>query len=184
MPQTTCDPAAISFRRVEMADMPLLHRWLNASHVREWYAKDPRTLEAVLEKYGPRVRGEAPTDPYLILHEGEPVGYIQTYLIRDYPEYSRALDLDEAENAAGVDLYIGEPVYLRRGLGSAALRRFVREIVFADASVTSCILGPEPENAAAIRAYEKAGFRYLKTVRVPGEPAPEYLMRATREDLG
>ena len=38
-------------------------------------------------------------------------------------------------------------------------------------------------NRAAIRAYEKAGFTYLKTVEIPDEDDPEYLMRLARADL-
>ncbi|OLE54967.1 MAG: hypothetical protein AUG51_04820 [Acidobacteria bacterium 13_1_20CM_3_53_8] len=30
-------------------------------------------------------------------------------------------------------------------------------------------------------AYEKAGFRYLKTVQVTGEDEPEYIMRVGKE---
>ena len=48
--------------------------------------------------------------------------------------------------------------------------------------VDSCIIGPAQNNHAAIRAYEKAGFKYLKTVSIPGELEPEYLMRIGRED--
>jgi hypothetical protein len=35
----------------------------------------------------------------------------------------------------------------------------------------------------AIRAYEKAGFRFLKDAVVPDEPDPEHLMRIRRADL-
>lgn len=41
----------------------------------------------------------------------------------------------------------------------------------------------EPKTAAAIKAYEKAGFRYFKKIQVPGEPEPEYLMKLTREEF-
>jgi aminoglycoside 6'-N-acetyltransferase len=47
----------------------------------------------------------------------------------------------------------------------------------------SCIIDPEPANRIAIRAYEKAGFRYVKTVKVPAEPQPAYLMRISRGDF-
>ena len=47
----------------------------------------------------------------------------------------------------------------------------------------SCIIDPEPDNKIAIRAYEKAGFRYLKTVQIPTEAHPSYLMRIERADL-
>lgn len=166
-----------------MDDLPLMHRWLHAAHVREWWSDngDAPAYEAVVEKYGPSIRGEEPTEAYLICYDGQPIGYIQTYMIRAYPEYAAAIAVDE--DAAGVDLFIGEADSLHKGLGSHILRAFLREIVFAAGGATSCVIGPSVKNSIAIRAYEKAGFRYLKTVRIDDEPEPEYLMRITSADL-
>jgi len=113
-----------------------------------------------------------------LLYREVPVGYLQTYRIADHPEYARALQIEA--DAAGVDLFIGEAEYLYRGLGPAALRKFLKEVIFADPEISCCVLGPQPENRSAIRAYEKVGFRYVKTVRVPGQEEPEYLMRVLR----
>ena len=90
----------------------------------------------------------------------------------------------EAEaDAVGVDLFIGDAGHAGQGIGSIALRKFLRMIVFADESIAECIIGPEPQNHRAIRSYEKAGLRYWKTIQGPGERAPEYLMRITRAEL-
>lgn len=181
-PEGVLDPAAVGFRQMTPDDLLLMHRWLQTPHVLEWWwGGVAPSYEDVAEKYGPRIRGQEPTDPYLILHAGQPVGYIQTYRIRDYPEYAAAVDMDE--EASGVDLFIGEADYLHKGLGSHILRRFLRHIVFAPGDVASCIIGPSAANAIAIRAYEKAGFRYLKTIPAENEPTPEYLMRISRADL-
>ncbi|HUY99366.1 MAG TPA: GNAT family N-acetyltransferase [Thermomicrobiaceae bacterium] len=176
------DPDLIGFRGLEPADFDLIHRWLNTPAVLEWW-KEPRTREEVEQEYGAYVRGEDPTRPFLILVGDRPIGYIQTYRIADEPEYARALDL--SESSAGIDLYIGEDAYRWRGLGPEILRRFLVEVVFADPEIESCVIGPEPANVSAIRSYEKAGFRYLKTVAVPDEPEGEYLLRLGRaEALG
>jgi RimJ/RimL family protein N-acetyltransferase len=45
------------------------------------------------------------------------------------------------------------------------------------------VIGPSVKNVAAIRAYEKAGFKPLREVQIDGEPDPEFLMRATAGDL-
>ena len=173
-------PRQITFRRLQRSDLPLMLRWVNAPHVRRWYATE-RTLAGLKQKYGPRIDRRDPTDPYLILLDGRPAGYLQTYRIADYPEYARQLGADET--AAGVDLFIGEVDLTHQGLGCAALRRFLAEVVFSDAVVATCVLGPDPENAAAIRCSEKAGFRFWKQVTVPGEPAPESLMRLSRSEF-
>ena len=106
---------------------------------------------------------------------------IQTYRINDHPDYGKHLDL--REDAAAIDIFIGDVDHVYKGLGAGIIRRFVKDFIFEQTDVVSCIIGPEPKNFAAIRAYEKAGFRYLKTVQVPDEPEPEYLMRLTRLEV-
>jgi RimJ/RimL family protein N-acetyltransferase len=177
------DCATIGFRRLTENDLPLMHRWLHAPHVHEWWSegKPPPAYADVVAKYSPPLHGEEPTDLYVMCMHGQPIGFIQTYMIADHPEYAAQVAVDT--DAAGVDLFIGEVAYLHRGLGSHILRAFLREIVFGAMGAGSCIIGPDERNAIAIRAYEKAGFRYLRTVHIPDEDAPEYLMRITPADL-
>jgi RimJ/RimL family protein N-acetyltransferase len=176
------DPALIGFRRMTMDDLPVLHQWLQVPQVLEWWwGGVAPTHEAMMEKYGPHILSESATQAYFILHAERPIGYIQTYRIGDYPEYAAAVGADE--EAAGVDLLIGEAAYLHKGLGSHILRQFLRAVVFAADDIDSCIIGPSEANAIAIRAYEKAGFRYFKTIPSTNEPTPEYLMRIARDDL-
>ncbi len=167
----------IAFRPLTYDDLPMMVRWLNTPHVRQWWQDDPRTLEEAIEEYTPQIEGKEPTSAYVILSGERPIGYIQTYRIADYPAYAAALDVEAG--AAGVDLFIGEADCVHRGLGAPILRAFLRDVAFAMPGVTCCIIGPAVSNATAIRAYEKAGFRYLKTVAVPDEDEPEYLMRIT-----
>ncbi len=172
----------IGFRRMVMDDLLLMHRWLQTPQVLEWWwGGVAPSYEAVAEKYGPRVRSEEPTDQYIILYGDQSIGYIQTYMIRDYPEYAALVDADDG--AAGMDLFIGETDYLHKGLGRHILRAFLREIVFGGGDATSCIIGPSEANRIAIRAYEKAAFRFFKTIPSSNEPTPEYLMRVTREEM-
>lgn len=176
------DSARIGFRRMTMDDLPLMHRWLQMAHVLEWWwGGVAPSYAAVAEEYGPSIRGEEPTDPYFILSGDRPIGYIQTYMIHDYPDYAAVVEADA--DAAGVDLFIGEADFLHRGLGSQILRVFLREIVFGLGEAASCLIDPSETNRIAIRAYEKVGFRYLKTVPSPNEPTPEYLMRLMRADI-
>ena len=101
--------------------------------------------------------------------------------IAAYPEYARIVALDEA--AAGIDLFIGSAEHVNRGLGAPLIAEFLRTIVFDDPEVESCVIGPAAGNRAAIRAYEKVGFQYIKTVKAPDELEPEYLMRIARSAL-
>ena len=155
------DPRAISFRRLRTSDLALMHRWLNAPHVRRWWYAEGTSRAEIEEKYLPGIGDREETRRFVILHENEPVGYIQSYRIsaEDDETYARLVDV---EDSAGVDLFIGEMEYLHRGLGRHVIRRFLSEQVFSDPGVKVCVIGPEPKNAAAIRAYEKAGFKVLQ----------------------
>lgn len=167
----------ISFRRLTAADLPLMHRWLQTEHVARWF-DEADSLDAVAAEYLPLIDGTALADPYLFSIDGSPAGYIQTYLLRDDPEYHR--HVGGGEGAAGIDLFIGEVRFLYRGLGASIIRAFLRDVVFVRADVDRCLIGPAVSNQAGIRAYEKAGFRHVHTVVVPDEAEPEYVMAIER----
>jgi RimJ/RimL family protein N-acetyltransferase len=170
----------INFKILKQTDLPLLHKWHNEPHVKQWYDKDRdlAKLESVVKKYTPYISGTKPTQAYIIVCEAKPIGYLQTYLIKDYPDYAKYLEL--TEEAAGIDLFIGDKNYIHKGLGAKAIKQFLSRFVFSNPVIESCIVGPEPKNTSAIRAYEKAGFKYLKTIQVSNESEPEYLMRVAR----
>lgn len=156
----------------------MVHRWLQAPHVARWWGEDTGTYEEVSKKYSAYIEGEEPVEPYLILYDGRPVGYIQSYRVADDEEYERLVGI---EYSAGIDLFIGEVDLLHRGLGPRVIRRFIEEIVFADESIAVCVIDPEPGNAAAIRAYEKVGFRYFKSADT--SEGPVYLMKLGRGEF-
>lgn len=174
------EPTAIAFRPLRQADFSLVLRWLNTPHVRDWWRDAPTTMDGMVEQYGPRVADSSATACYCIVCDSAPIGFIQVYRIADYEDYAAALQV--GGDAAGVDLFIGEVAYAHRGLGALILRAFLRQVVFDLYGVASCVIGPSARNTIAIRAYEKAGFRYLKTVDAPGEDEPEYLMSIMRDE--
>jgi len=169
---------AIRFERLQASDLPLIHRWLHTPHVNRWWYEDADTFEEVSEKYSAYIEGREPVEPYLVLYDDRPIGYIQSYRVSDDEEYDRLVGI---EDSAGVDLFIGERDLLYGGLGPRLIRRFLEEVVFADESIQVCIIDPEPENGAAIRAYEKVGFRHFKSADTPEGPA--YLMGVTRAEF-
>ena len=149
-----------------------------------WWADPPRDTypDDELDKYRTRIRGDAdPTLLFLVRRRGRPMGFIQCYRIDDYDEYGRALALGFP--AAGIDVFIGEPAEIGRGHGPALIRAFLRDVVFATYDVEDCVIGPSVKNLSAIRAYEKAGFVFMKDAPVPDEPEPEHLMRIRRAEV-
>ena len=137
--------------------------------------------DAEIEDYREAIQGKDPTYRYLARIDRRPVGMFQHYRIADSPEYAEALAL--GEDAIGVDLFIGEAELIGRGHGSAMLRQFLRDVAFPFHRVDVCVIGPSVKNVAAIRAYEKTGFRALREVQIPGEADPEFLMRVRASQL-
>ena len=137
--------------------------------------------DAVIADYREAIEGRDPTYHHIAAIDGRRAGMFQHYRIGDSPDYAEALAL--REDAVGVDLFIGEPDLVGRGHGPVMLRQYLRDVALPFHRIDVCVIGPSVKNRAAIRAYEKAGFRPLKIVAVPGEPEPEFLMRITGADL-
>jgi len=167
-----------TFRKLRAADLPMLHGWLEQPHVREFWSDEPRTLDGVAAHYRGVLDGTEPTHGFIAAADSVPMAFLQTYRISDYPEY--ACHVAVGPDAAGVDMLIGDPSYAHRGLGGPLLAQFVTDVVWPVTGATACWIGPSVDNARAIRAYVKAGFEYVKTVRIPGEDTPEYMMRLLR----
>ena len=161
-----------------------MRTWLLRPHVRRWYDDVPtRTYpDDTIARYRRAIRGDAPTHRYVIKLDGRPIGEIQSYRIDDHPEYAAQVAL--SRSAFGIDLFIGEPELIGRGHGPSLIRAFLRAVAFPRYGVDLCVIGPTASNVAAIRSYEKAGFRFLKTYLEPDSREQEhYLMELTRADL-
>src|SRR5271165_3683439 len=108
----------IKFRPLREADLPMLTEWLAEPHVRRFYQKHPVTLPDVALEYGPTLRADEPSLSHLAIRNGTPFGYLQCYRNADYPEWCAVINVHDG---ISVDLFIGDPACLRRGLGRAAL---------------------------------------------------------------
>lgn len=169
----------ITFKKLQLNDLTLLHKWLNLPHVHEFYDKDKEnTVEAVEKRYAPKIKGEKPTDCYFVLSENKPVGYIQKYFVNDWPELGDYLDYDD--ETVSIDLFIGDPDFMGKGFGSLMISEFLSQVVFEIPSVSTCMIGPEPGNKRAIKAYEKVGFRHVQTLMIDDEDT--YVMELKRKE--
>lgn len=153
------DPQRIGFRPVTAADLPLLARWLETPHWRQWWGEPETELGYIRDM----VEGRDTTEPWLFTLDGREAGYIQVWYVDD----SRTPDIlaetpwvaELPAEAVGVDLSIGEAADLSRGIGSAVLTAFVA--LLRAKGHQRIVIDPDAENGRACRAYEKAGFRPL-----------------------
>jgi aminoglycoside 6'-N-acetyltransferase len=113
---------------------------------------------------------------FVILVDERPVGMIQTYRVGDHPEWGELIDVEP--EAAGLDLFVGDPDAVGRGLGPEILREFARTVVFSRPETTAAVATIEEANRRSWRAFEKAGFRHVRDVEEDG--LPHRLMRLER----
>ncbi len=72
-------------------------------------------------------------------------------------------ELEPKYRHAGIDLFL-DPALHGRGYGTEAVRRVVR-LLIEERGHHRVTIDPAAENAAAIRAYEKVGFRRVGVMR-------------------
>ncbi|WP_256080553.1 GNAT family N-acetyltransferase [Massilia sp. YIM B04103] len=156
-----------TFRRLHPADMPLLHDWLNRPHIRAWW-DEPGTLEQVSDTFMELTGEDADTLGYIALLDGEPAGFIQSYVVMGS---GGGWWEDETDpGARGIDLFLADGERLGQGLGSALLDDFCT-LLFSDPAVSKVQADPTPANGRAIRSYQRAGFRDCGEVVTPDGPA-------------
>jgi aminoglycoside 6'-N-acetyltransferase len=164
---------SVSFRPLERADFPLLTRWLAAPHVSRWW-KEASDLASVEAKYGPRIDGQEPTHMFVIECGRRPIGWAQWYLWADYPEHAKRIGAPDA--SAGIDLAIGEADVIGIGLGPLIIRAFVTSVVFAHPGVSAVLSDPEERNRRSLRAFAKAGFRVVNTLRLHEDTGQRHIV--------
>jgi aminoglycoside 6'-N-acetyltransferase len=162
----------IKFIPLAKSHFPLLLKWLEAPHVKAWWDKDVKwTPASIQEKYADYVKGYKPDHgiakpirAHVICVDNTPVGYIQMYNAYDFARAKPLTGLPT--NLAAFDILIGEEHYLKQGVGSQALSQFLKE---QGSFYTHVFVDPEITHLAAIRAYEKAGFKKIKVLSDTGE---------------
>jgi aminoglycoside 6'-N-acetyltransferase len=157
----------LAIRRLidDPGDYGLIVRWRNEPHVREWWDPDdpPMTLAAAIEEYRADTREGSSTTACIIEQDGSPIGFLQCYRWSDEPSDAEVLGISLDDDAWGLDLFIGEPAMVGRGVGPRVIDLLCR-FLSAERGASSVALVAAQDNARALSAYEKAGFRRVQAV--------------------
>ena len=157
----------VSFRRAELNDDELISRWFHAPHVSEFWGEAPTNVRdcrsamtgvCVLFDYW---IGRDDTIPFCLL--------ITTDATRDTPEHLVPF-LPETGEAWTLDILIGPPEYVGRGIATQMLESFLSHIQYQNRALRTVLIDPEANNSRAIHVYEKAGFQLVSEF-VPSDGA-------------
>jgi aminoglycoside 6'-N-acetyltransferase len=142
-----------TFRAVTRKDAALLKRWISSPHWQAWWGEPDSDLAEIMDNLD-----SDSFEPMIVELDDRPIAYVQTYdpHMEDNHPYQ-----DQPFGTLGIDISIGEAGDLNKGHGSAILLALA-EILFEE-GVPRLIIDPDPNNKAAVRCYEKAGFAAFDT---------------------
>ena len=133
-------------RPLRVDDVPVLVEIQTQPSVARWWG---RPVEEDLRR---QAAGESEETSFAITVDGAVAGLIQ-YAEENEPMYRHA----------GIDLFLSEELQ-GRGLGTDAVRTLARHLVH-DCGHHRLTIDPSADNHAAIRAYEKVGFKPVGVMR-------------------
>jgi aminoglycoside 6'-N-acetyltransferase len=148
------------FRPMTSDDLPLIRRWLAEPHVAQWWGDPAEQYDLVSGDLT-----EPAMDQFIVSTAGSAFAYLQCY---DLTAWNQGFG-EHPCGTRGIDLFIGEGGMIERGHGSAFIRAFTDQRF--KAGLPRMVTDPDPDNARAVRAYEKAGFGKVGMVDTPDGPA-------------
>jgi len=145
------------FRPMQATDLPLVRHWLATPQVARWWG-DPDAQYALVSE---DLRHPS-MEQFIVASDDRPFAYLQCCDPTAWPDNGLG---EQPDGARGIDQFIGEPDMIDCGHGSALIRAFTDGLLAA--GTPRVVTDPDPENARAIRSYEKAGFHKAGLVETP-----------------
>lgn len=136
------------FRAATEKDLPLIKRWLASVPWQEWRGDPDQELADITAYFE-----SDSVEPLIVELKGDPIAYVETYdpHLEDDHRYR-----DQPFGTLGVEISIGENKNFNFGHGTNILTA-LSELLFEEGAVR-LIIDPHPNNSAALRCFEKAGF--------------------------
>ena len=169
MPDPTTG-GAVSLRRATRGDWDLIHGWLQRPDIQDWWGPLSATESEVN-----MALGSSHAMCRIIVAGRQPVGYAHAV---DATLWGDNLPQDLEPGTWDLDLFIASEEHRGKGVGQAALA-LLKDEVFASTLAVAVSVFPSVRNERAVRAYEKAGFRWKRIWNDP-YAGPSWFMVAQR----
>lgn len=161
---------SVRLRPAAPRDRDLIRRWLARADIQDWWGPISQTdveVTIALDSEHAICR--------IIESGGAAIGYAHAI---DASVWGAELPEDLAPGTWDLDLFIASEEHRGQGAGQVALALLKEEVFATTLAVGVCVF-PSIKNERAVRAYEKAGFRWQ---RIWHDPAmgPSWFMIAER----
>lgn len=160
----------VVLRPATRADWAMIRRWLARDDIQDWWGPLSAT-EAEVNM----ALSSAHAICRIIEANGEPVGYAHAV---DATLWGENLPDNLAPGTWDLDLFIASEELRGKGVGQVALALLKDEVFATTLAVAVCVF-PSIKNERAVRAYEKAGFRWKSIWHDPSS-GPSWFMVAER----
>lgn len=133
---------------LEKKDLADRHRWLNDAEITKYFTNlgaMPLSFEKLLQWYHNLTDNEMELHFSIFLKDHRHIGGAQLKMI------------DWKNRSAEFGMFIGEKIHWGKGLG-AQITRILVNYAFTTLNLHRLWLRVDPENLAAIKCYQKAGF--------------------------
>lgn len=161
----------VRLRPATDADLPLIRGWLRRPEIVRWWG--PRaTAEAEIML----AMGSEHALCRMVEADGETIGYAHAV---DATLWGEALPDGLAPGTWDIDIFIASTAHRGKGVGVRALDLLREEVFSSTLAVAVCVFA-SIANERAVRAYEKAGFRW-RGVHPDPVMGHEWFMVAERE---
>lgn len=172
--------AGVRLRTATDNDWPMIRRWLAQPEVIRWWGPKATTEAEVMLAMGTEqaicriieARTEATTDAG---EKWSPVGYAHAL---DAGLMGDVLPREIPVGTWEIDLFVASPQHRGKGVGARALELIRDEVFGTTLAIATCVF-VAVGNEKAVRAYEKAGFRWRAVARDP-VVGPEWVMVGER----
>ncbi len=148
--------ADFKFIPITAQDLPLFEKWMDLPHVYPMWGPATRQLKTIHH-----LMSEEWIDQFRIDCNDTPIGYLQYYDALADPS---GVWKDQIKGTFGMDLFIGEELFIGRQYGRTLLAEFISR-KFKDEDVARLIMDPDPENEIAIKCYHALGFKEIGLVK-------------------
>ena len=147
------EESRVSLRPAVRADWDLIRGWLVRPDIQErWGALSATEAEVNV------ALGSDHALCRIIIVDGEPVGYAHAV---DATLWGAELPQDLEPGTWDLDLFIASEEHRGKGVGQAALAQLKNEVFASTLALAVCVF-PSIRNERAVRAYERAGFRWKR----------------------